>query len=151
MMPKYVPGFSTLLDRRLREAADVRLVDDRFRQAAAQVAVALPIELVVDHHALGRAEDATLGRQEVARQGLAIGIDQPGLGIEAVAALRFVWPVGLKMVKLARDCPGNEDAPDVAPAIQIGVELDDLRWLGFVDAVVKQHPHRVALRLKTTN
>ena len=30
-------------------------------------------------HALGRAEDAALGRQEIAGQGLAIGVDQPGL------------------------------------------------------------------------
>ena len=81
-----MPGCSTPLDRDLGEAADVHLVDDRLGELAAEVAVALPVELVVDDHALGRADDAVVGRQEMAGQGLGVGVDQPGLGVEPVAA-----------------------------------------------------------------
>ena len=80
-----MPGCSTPLVRDLREAADVHLVDDRLGQLAAQVAVALPVELVVDHHALRRTDDAVVGRQEVAGQRLGVGIDQPRLRVEPLA------------------------------------------------------------------
>ena len=73
---------------RLREAADVDFVDDRLCQAAAEVAVALPVELVIDDDAFGRPQDAAVRRQEIARQGLAIRIDQPGLGVEAIPTER---------------------------------------------------------------
>ncbi len=68
------------------EAADVHFIDDGFREISPQVTVALPIELVVNDDALGRADDAADGRQEVAGQGLAVGIDQPRLRIESVTA-----------------------------------------------------------------
>ena len=64
------------------ESADVHFVDHRLVQTAAQMAIALPVELVVDHDAFRRAEDAVVGRQENARQGLGVGIDQPGLAVE---------------------------------------------------------------------
>ena len=106
------------------------------------MAVALPIELVVNHHALGRADDAPFGRQEIAGQGPGVGIDQPGLRVEAVAPLRFVRAVGLEMVKLARPHAGHENAPDVSPAVQVGVEINDIGRFRIPHVFVEQHPHR---------
>ncbi len=126
---------------RLREAADVDFVDDRLGQAAAEVAIALPVELIVDDDTFWRAKDAALGRQKVAGQCLAIGVDEAGLGIEAIASQRFVGPVGLQVIKLPRSGAGHEDAPDVAPAVQVGIELDDVGRVGIVDALVEQDPH----------
>ena len=134
-------GVLDLAARRLREAADVGLIDDRLRQVAAEVAIALPIELVVDHHAFGRTQDAALGRQEISRQGLAIRVDQAGLGVEAVSPQRFMGTVRLEVIKLPRAGSRNEHAPDMAPAVQIGIELDNVRRLGVVDAVVEQNTH----------
>ena len=127
--------------RRLREAANVGLVDDRLGQAATEMAVALPIELVVNHHALGRTQDTALGRQEISSQGPAIGIDQSGLGVEAVSPRRFMGSVGLKVIKLPRTRSGDEHAPHMPPAVQIGIELDDVGRLGVVHLVVEENAH----------
>ena len=72
----------------LREAADVHFVDDRFGERPPEMAVALPIERVVDDDALGRADDAVVGRQEPAGQAPGVRVDQPGLRVEAVALAR---------------------------------------------------------------
>ena len=126
---------------RLRETADVDFVNDRLGEAAAEMAVALPVKLVVDDDAFRRTQDAALRRKEVAGQRLAIWVDQPGLRVEAIAAQRFVRPISLQMIKLARPGARNEHAPDVPPAVQIGIELDDVGGVGIVDALIEQHPH----------
>ena len=127
---------------RFREAADVDFVDDRLRKTAAEVAVALPVELVVDDDAFGRSQDAALWRKEIAGKRLAVGIDQPGLGVEAVAAHRLVRTIGLQVIELPGPRTGHEDAPDVPPAVQIGIVLDDIGRIGVVDVLVEQDPHR---------
>ena len=123
-MPAYVPGCSASLEGLLREAADVHLVDDRFGKRAAEVAVAFPIERVVDDDALGRADDAVVGGQEAAGEGAGVRVDQPGLRIEAVALAGVERAVGLEVVKLTGFEAGNEHAPNIAPAVGLGVELD---------------------------
>ena len=85
MTPRYVPGCFDVARRAAREAADVHLVDDRLGERPPQVAVAFPIERVVDDHALRRADDAVVGRQKLAGQCPGVRIDQPGLRIEALA------------------------------------------------------------------
>ena len=134
------------------ESANVHLVDHRLVQAAAQVAIALPVELVADDHALRRPNDPVLGRQEVARQGLGVGVDQPGTAVETQPLVGLVGSVGLEVIELAGPDAGHEDAPDVAPAVQLGVELDRSR-------PAPDRPHgctastriAVARRLNTTN
>ena len=111
------------------ESANVQLVDHRLVQAAAQVAIALPIELVVDDHALGRPNDAVVGRQEIARQGLRVRIDQPGAAVETHPVVRVERSIGLKVIELTGPGAGHENAPDVAPAVQIGIEIDDVTRL----------------------
>ena len=71
--------------RAAREAADVHFVNDRFGKGPAEVAVALPIERVVDHDALRRADDAVFAGQEPARQRAGVRVDQPSLRVEALA------------------------------------------------------------------
>ena len=68
-------------------------------------------------HALGRADDAVGRGQEAAGQGAGIGIDEPGIGVEAMTLAGVERPVGLEVVQLAGLQAGDEDAPDVAPAI----------------------------------
>jgi len=114
---------------RLREPAHVHLVDDRLRQRPAQVAVVLPVELVVDHNALGRADQPVVGREEVARQGLRVGIDQSGPAVEAVSHLGHERSVGLEVIELSGRHGGDEDAPHVAPPVEVWIEVDDLRRL----------------------
>ena len=43
-----------------REAADVHLVDHGVGQAAPEMPVVLPVEVIVDHDALWRADDAVV-------------------------------------------------------------------------------------------
>ena len=126
---------------RLRKTADVGLVDDRFGQVAAEVAVALPIEFVVDHHALGRANNAPLGGQEITRQRLAIRVDQSRLRVEAIPSRRLVRAIGLKMIELSRAGSRNEYAPYVPPTVQVGIILDKVRRLGVVNVLVEQNSH----------
>ena len=111
------------------ESANVHLVDHRLVQAAAQMAIALPIELVVDDHALGRTHDAVVDRQAIARQGLRVRIDEPGAAIETQPAVRLERSIGLKVIELTGPGPGHKNAPDVAPAVQIGIEIDDIARL----------------------
>ncbi len=117
----------------------------------AQVAVALPIERVVDDDALRRADDAVVGRQEIAGQGAGVRIDQPRLAIEPLAVLGIERAVGLKVIELPGLEAGNEHAPDVAPAIGLAVEVDDFGRLAIVDPLYSSTRIAVAERLKTTN
>ncbi len=55
-------GLLDVARRAAREAADVRFVDDRFGERAAEMAVALPIEGIVDDDALRRTDDAVFRR-----------------------------------------------------------------------------------------
>ncbi len=126
----------------LRETADVHLVDDRLRERPLQVAIALPIEVVVDHDALRRPGDAVVARQESAGQRPGVRVDQPRVGDEPLPVTRIERPVGLEMVQLPRHESGDEHAPNVAPAIAGGFEFDDAAGVEIVDTVVQQHPHR---------
>jgi hypothetical protein len=81
------------------------------------MAVALPIERVVDDHAPRRTDDAVVGGHELTGQRPRVGIDQPRLLVKAVATLRGVRPVSLEMVERAGFEFRDEEAPDVAPAI----------------------------------
>ena len=106
------------------------------------MAVALPVELVVDDDALGRADRAVVGRQKVAGQRPGVGIDQTRVAVEAMSLrVGLEGPVGLQMIELARADARHEDAPDVAPAVQLGIEVDDFGRIAIVDAIVQQHAH----------
>ncbi|MFM8708697.1 MAG: hypothetical protein ACKOHK_11635, partial [Planctomycetia bacterium] len=109
-----------------------QLVDHGVGQAAAEVPVALPVEGVVDHHALRGADDRVVTRQEAAGEGPRVGVDEPGLTVEPLAAVGIERPVGLEVVELPVPHTRHEDAPDVAPAVLARVERDHLRRLGVV-------------------
>ena len=126
----------------LSEAANVHLVDDRLGERALKMAIATPIEVVVDHDALGRASDAVVAWQESARQCSRVRIDQSRVGDEALSIFRIEWPVGLEVVELPGSEPGDEHAPNVAPAVARRFEFDDPVRFEIVDAIVQQHAHR---------
>src|SRR5262245_10031095 len=119
-----------------RKAADVRLVNDRLGNAVPQVTVPSPIEVVIDHHALGWANDAVLGQLEASGQGLGIRIDQASLTVEPLSVLWVEGPVRLKVIKLAGADSWDEDAPDVSPAIRFALKGDNFRRLAVLDVVV---------------
>ncbi len=106
------------------------------------MAIALPIELVVDDHALWRAHEAVVDRQEIARQGLRVRIDQPGAAVETQPVVRLERSIGLKVIELTGPGPGHENAPDVAPAVQIGIEIDDITRLPRRHVPIQEDPHR---------
>ncbi len=58
-----------------------------------------------------------------------------------MSALRLERAIGLDVIQLPRRDAGHEHAPDVAPAVHFGVEVDDVRRFEIVDRVVEQHPH----------
>ena len=93
------------------------------------MAIALPVEGIVDHHAFGRSNDAVVCWLEVARQRPGIGIDQPGSAVETLSMERIERTVRLEVVQLARADAGNENAPNVAPAVQFRMEMDHVRRL----------------------
>ncbi len=131
-----------LARRRLRKSAHVHFINHRLGQFAPQMAISLPIELFVDDHALWRADDSVVGRQERSGERACVGIDQPRGAVESLAASRIVGTIGLQMIELTGSQPGNEHVPDVAPAVGFTIEDDDLGGFAVGDFVVQQHAHR---------
>jgi hypothetical protein len=126
----------------VREAAHVELVNHRVGEPAAQVAVPLPVEGVVHHHALGRPHDPVAAVDEPTGEGPGIGVDEAGPAVEALAPFRVAGPVGLEVVEAARAEPRHEQAPDVPPPVARRIEVDHLARLGIGHARVEEHPHR---------
>ena len=104
--------------------------------------IALPIEIVVDDHALGRTDEAVGRRQKVPGERLRIRINQPRFAVEPESSLGIARSVGLKMIELAGADAGNKHAPDIAPAVGFDVELDDVIGLAVFDLVIEQEPQR---------
>ena len=127
--------------RALREPAHVHLVDHGVGQTAPQVTISLPVEGVVHHHALGRPQQAVGSQSELAAQGPGVGVDESGPAVEPLAAFRIERPLRLEVIELPWPHSRHEDAPDVAPAVLVGIEDDHLGRLEGVRRVVEQHPH----------
>jgi len=72
---------------------------------------------LVDDARLRRHERAVRGDEKSARQGPRVGVDEPGPPVATLADLRCERTAGLEVVELAGGHPGDEDAPDVPPAI----------------------------------
>ena len=70
------PGMFHAATGILRETANVHLVDDRFREITADVAVAFPVEQVVHDDTFGRADDAIGRRKKGSRERLGVRINQ---------------------------------------------------------------------------
>ena len=68
--------------------------------------------------------------------------DQPRVTVESVSPPGIVGAFGLKVIQLSWYGPRNEDAPDVAPAVGVGIEANGLGRFRVVDVVVKQQSHR---------
>ena len=134
------------------EAADVHLVDHRLVQAAAQVAIALPVELVVDHDAFRRPNDAVRPPAETRRPG-------------PWRTDRSAWR-GRQTAVPCRDRRGRRPGDDKAGRGRCPARTRSRRrpsdssrgsngttsaGSGSVGRVVEQHPHRRRRRLKTTN
>ncbi len=105
------------------EALDVQLVDDGLAPDDLGADLAVPVELVVHHHAAGHAVGVVAGvlqlaavLDDVAHQGrvpvglaqhrAGVGVDQQLVGVEAQAALRGPGPVHAKAVERARRAAG---------------------------------------------
>ena len=104
------------------------------------MAVALPVEGVVDHHAPRGHKQAVIVEDELPGERLGIGVDQPGPAIKALPPLRVEGAVGLEVIQRARPEARHEHAPDVAPAIAGRIEVDRLRRRGVARRTVEQDP-----------
>ena len=62
--------------------------------------VALPVERVVDHHALRRPHNPVVTGKKMACQSAGVGVDEPGLSVKPLAVVGIKRAVGLKMVEL---------------------------------------------------
>ena len=121
----------------LRQAFDVRLVDDGVFPRHLRMPVVAPGVGLVDHHrfehrarvvaaverqVLALVADAIgqmrVGPGELAAEPLAVGIDQQLVVIEAVPGLRIVGAVNAIAVELARLGVGQIDVPDVLGALR---------------------------------
>ena len=133
-MPRSSFGMSS---RSLRQAFDMRLVDDGVFPRHLRMPVVAPGVGRVDHHRLEhRARvvapverqilalvadaigEMRVGPGELAAEPLAVGIDQQLVGIETVPGLRIVGPVHAIAVELARLGVGQIDVPDVLGALR---------------------------------
>src|SRR5690242_11122147 len=106
------------------------------------MAVALPVELFIDDHALWRPDDTVRRRQKVASQSAGVRINQPRFAVKSLAELRGIRPISLKMVERAGFEVWNENAPNIAPAVSIPVEGDDFIGLTIAHFFVQQDAHR---------
>src|SRR5262245_34610335 len=100
------------------------------------MAIAFPVELVIDDDAIGWADYAVAIGQEVACECFGVGIDEPGAGIESLAVLGAVRSVGLEVIELAGADARDEDTPDISPAVGAGVKADDFGRLHVAHFVV---------------
>ena len=98
-----------------REPAHVRLVDDAEAQRVVERLVALPVEIVRDHDAPGRAGRAP-------GDSLHVGVEQQPAGIEPVALLGLAGPVDPVADRSAPGpIPSTCDMPHVAcPVVHAG-------------------------------
>ena len=125
-----------------REPANVHLVDHGIGEAATEVAVAPPIESVVDDHALWWQKAAVSGGRKLPDERLGIRVDQPGSAVEPLPRFRVERPVCLQVVELSCCEARHEHAPDIPPPVARGIERDDLGGFARRDLVVEQDPHR---------
>ena len=100
------------------------------------MSVALPIEMVVHHHAFRRAEDAIVGGEEFAGQGLGPGVDESGGTVEAVALVGIKRAVGLQVIELPRPQTGHKQTPHMAPAAQFVIKQNDILGVAVCDLIV---------------
>jgi hypothetical protein len=119
----------------------VQLINHCLGQAALDVAVALPVEIVFDDNAFRRPDDAVVGRQEPAGERLGIRVDQAGAPVEPLTVLGVIRSFGLKVIKLTGAEPGHEHAPDITPAVGFAIEGDDFGGFAVIDVIVQQHAH----------
>ena len=125
----------------LGKAADMSFVDDGLGDAGAKMAVPFPFKVVIHDDALGRANDAVRCRLKIAGQRLGIRVNQPGLAVEPLAGFGIARAIRLKVIKLPGAGAGNEDAPDISPAVGLALEGDGLRRLAVFHFIVQQEPH----------
>ena len=125
----------------LGEAANMHLVDDRLADVTSNVAITVPVKIVIDDHTLGRTNDSVAPFLKFSSQCLGVRIDQPRGRIEPMSVLRIPGTTRLEMVQLAGVNAGNVQTPNVTPAIGIPIELDDLGGFAVVYLVVKQQSH----------
>ena len=92
-------------------------------------------------HFGGRMTPSSVGRKRPA-SARAYGSISRASGLKRWPWLRVERAVGLEVVKLTGLEAGNEHAPDIAPAVGLGIEFDDAARLAVVDVSVEQHPHR---------
>src|SRR5207248_10422080 len=55
---------------------------------------------------------------------------------------RIAGAICLEVIKLTSAEAWNEDAPNIAPAVIVWTELDDLFRLEVLDVLIEQEPHR---------
>ena len=125
----------------LCKSTDMCFVNDGFGQIAIQMSVTLPIEVLIDHHAFRGPDDTVVAGLKRTGQRLRIGIDQACSSIEELAGLRIVRSIHLQMVQLPVGHSRDEETPDVAPAIGLRVEGNNLFRFAVVDAIVQQQSH----------
>ena len=75
-------------------------VDNRFRQWPPQMAIAFPVEEVIDYNTLGWTDNAVVALLETARQGFRKGVDQSCVAVEPLPGFGVKWAVGLEMIEL---------------------------------------------------
>jgi hypothetical protein len=128
------------------EAAHMHLIHDGLGRRPPQRGVAFPVVGGrIDHHALhrGRAIVAGLARRRPTvavrdRHAATVGIEQDLVGVEAHAARGIERPLDAIAVQLACPQAGDEYMPVVVGTIDGGVDADDARGLGVVDAIEQQ-------------
>ena len=125
-----------------REAGDVHLVDDRLAHRAAEMAVPVPIEMIVDDDTLRRVEDAVRRGQIRPRERLRIRIDQPRAAVETVPLFGVERAVGLEVVQSSGLEARHEQAPGMTPAVGFRVEVNHFGRVTIGHIIVNQQAHR---------
>ena len=116
----------------------MQFVNNRFRHIPSEMAVILPIKIVVDdHHTLGRTNDSVGAVLECPRQRLGVWIDQSRRRVEPLSVRRVIRTVGLEVVQLAGPQSWQEQAPDVAPTVDLRIKFDNLGRFGIFNIVVQ--------------
>ena len=95
---------------------------------------------LITTHLGGRRMPPSAGRKSPAKA-LQYGSIKRAWGSKRYPRCGSCGTVGLEVIELPGGGSRNEHAPNMAPTVQIGIELDDVRRLGVVDAVVEQDAH----------
>ena len=106
------------------------------------MAITIPVKIIINHNTFRWANNSIVRLEKMSRECARVGIDQSCRSIKAVSHLRFIGPVCLHVIELSWRKVRHKNTPHIAPAIRLGIIVDNCRRLVIFDGIVEENTHR---------